>query len=187
MTPSARREVAATMGAALLAALLLFLASAGHWAQGTGRRPAGMSFVAVHASVTGRAVAGVVEAVALLALAAVVAVPATRGRGRLVVGALVTAGGIAGAIGAVGTRSAARAQVLHRLPPGAVVSTSPWWVAALAGGALLAAVGVVVAVRGPSWSALSARYEPPAARRDKQPVGDAGAWDALDRGEDPTA
>lgn len=187
MSPAARREVVATMVAALIAALLLFGSSASRWAQGTGRRPAGSSFVTVHASVTGRSVAGVIEAVALLALAAVVAVPATRGRGRLVVGVLAGAGGIAGAVGAVGSRSSARAQVLHRLPVGAMVSTSPWWMVALAGALLLAAVGVVVAVRGPSWSALSSRYEAPAARRERLPAGDAGTWDALDRGEDPTS
>lgn len=186
MSPSARRELIAAMAAALLAALLLFVASSAHWAHGTGRRPAGSSFVAVHASVTGRAVAGVIGAVALLALAAVVAVPATRGRGRLIAGLLVTAGGVAGAVGAVTARSQAAAQLRHRLPAGAVVSTDPWWLAALAGGVLLAVVGLVLAVRGPAWSALSSRYETPAARRTKHPAGDAGTWDALDRGEDPT-
>jgi uncharacterized membrane protein (TIGR02234 family) len=187
VTRSVRREVGATVAGALVAALLLFLAAGAHWAHGTGRRPAGTSFVAVHASVTGRDVAGVVEAVALLALAAVVAIPATRGRGRVVTGVLVAAGGVACAVGAVAARSSARSHVLRALPAGASVSTDPWWVVALVGGVLLAAVGGVVAVRGPSWSALSTRYEAPAARRQRRPPGDAGTWDALDRGEDPTS
>lgn len=174
------------MLAALLAALALFGASAARWAHGTGRRPAGTSFVTVHASVSGLAVAGALDAVALLALAATVAVPATRGRGRLVAGVMVAAGGMAGAVTAVAARSQARGRVLHALPAGASVSTDPWWLLALAGGVLLAAVGVVLAARGPSWSALSARYEAPGTRREARAAGDAGAWDALDRGEDPT-
>jgi hypothetical protein len=169
---------------ALGAAALLFVASGAHWAHGTGRRPAGTSFVTVHASVTGHAVAGVVEAVALLALAAAVAVPATRGRGRIVAGLLVLAGGVAGVVGAIDSRGGARTHVQRALPAGASVRTDPWWVAAVVGGLLLAAVGAVLVVRGPRWSALSSRYEPPASR---SAPGDAGTWDALDRGEDPTA
>ncbi len=186
MTPSARREVTVAMVLALVSAVLLFVASGAHWAHGTGRRPAGVSFVVVKASVSGHAVAGVVEAVALVALAAVVAVPATRGRGRVVAGILVFAGGIAGAVGAVASRSSARAHVVHQLPTGATVVSDPWWSAALAGAVLLALVGAILAVRGPRWSALSSRYEPPAATKVATP-GDAGTWDALDRGEDPTA
>jgi hypothetical protein len=59
----------------------------------------------------------------------------------------------------------------------------------VAGGVLLALSGALLALRGPRWSALSARYEAPAARAAERPTGpgDAGTWDALDRGEDPTA
>lgn len=185
MSAGARREAVVTMLAALGAAVLLFVASGAHWAHGTGRRPAGTSFVTVHASVTGHAVAGVVEAVALLALVATVAVPATRGRGRIVAGLLVLAGGVAGVVGAVDSRGGARTHVQQALPAGASVVTDPWWVVAVVGALLLAAVGAVLIVRGPRWSTLSSRYEPPSARTDLK--GDAGTWDALDRGEDPTA
>ncbi|WP_445548819.1 Trp biosynthesis-associated membrane protein [Frankia sp. CiP1_Cm_nod2] len=50
---------------------------------------------------------------------------------------------------------------------------------AAAGGVLLAGGGLLVALRGHTWSALSARYRAPAAR----PV---DAWEAIDRGDDPT-
>jgi len=133
----------------------------------------------------GMEAAGVVEAVALLALAAVVAVPATRGRGRIVAGLLVLAGGVAGVVGAIDSRAGARTQVQHALPAGSSVVTEPWWVVAALGGLLLAAVGAVLIVRGPRWSALSSRYEPPSGQANLK--GDAGTWDALDRGEDPTA
>lgn len=185
MTARARREIAAAMAVSLLAAVLLFVASGATWAHGSGRRPAGSSYVVVHASVSGHTVAGVVQAVALLALAAIVAIPATRGRARIVAGVLVVAGGVAEVIGAVVSRGGARTHVLHALPAGAAVDTDPWWILAVFAGLLVVAVGVVLVVRGPQWSSLSSRYEPPAGR--SAVPGDAGTWDALDRGEDPTA
>ncbi|MGH3743402.1 MAG: Trp biosynthesis-associated membrane protein, partial [Mycobacteriales bacterium] len=118
MSARSRREAVGAVLLALLAAVLLFVASGAHWAHGTGRRPAGTSFVTVHASVTGHTVAGVVEAVALLALAAAVAVPATRGRGRVVAGLLVLAGGVAGVVGSVASRGDARTHVRNALPAG---------------------------------------------------------------------
>lgn len=184
MTARSRREAAAAVLAALVAAVLLFVASGAHWAHGTGRRPAGTSFVTVHASVTGHSVAGVVQAVALLALAAAVAVPATRGRGRVVAGLLVLAGGVAGVVGSVSSRGHAQTHVRQALPSGATIATDPWWVVAVIGSLLLAAVGAVLVVRGPRWSALSSRYQPPSGRTALP--GDAGTWDALDRGDDPT-
>ncbi len=184
MTP--RGEAAGASALALLAAVALFVAGGARWAHGSGRRPAGGSYVLEHAAVSGHTVAGVVEAVALVALAGAVAVPATRGRGRLVAGALVAAGGVAAAAGAVARRGAARGHVLHDLPAGASVTVDPWWLLALAGGVLLTAAGILLAVRGPRWQALSSRYEAPGAQRER-PAGDAGTWDALDRGEDPTA
>lgn len=185
MNVRGRREAVGAVVLALLAAVLLFVASGAHWAHGTGRRPAGTSFVTVHASVTGHAVAAVVEAVALLALVAAVAVPATRRRGRVVAGLLVLAGGVAGVVGSVASRGDARRHVRDALPSGASVVGDPWWVVAVVGSLLLAAVGAILVVRGPRWSALSSRYEPPAKRSALS--GDAGTWDALDRGEDPTA
>lgn len=184
MSPRVRREAVGAVLLALAAAALLFVASGAHWAHGTGRRPAGTTFVTVHASVSGHSVTGVVQAVALLALVAAVAVPATRGRGRIVAGVIVLAGGVAGVVGSVTSRGDARTHVEHALPPGASVVTDPWWVVAVLGSVLLAVVGSVLVLRGRRWSALSSRYEPPAAR---SAPGDAGTWDALDRGEDPTA
>lgn len=185
MSARSRLEAAAAMATALLAAVLLFVASGATWAHGSGRRPAGSSYVVVHATASGHAVAGVVQAVALLALAAVVAIPATRGRGRVVAGLLVAAGGVAEVVGTVVSRGGARTHVRDALPAGSVVVTDPWWVLAVFAGLLVVAVGCVLVVRGPRWSALSSRYEPPGGR--SAAPGDAGTWEALDRGEDPTA
>ena len=181
-----RRESVLACALSLVAAGALFLAAGARWAHGTGRRPAGSTFLVVRAAVSGHTVAGVVGAAALVALAGAVAVPATRGQGRRAAGVLLTLGGLAALVGAIVNRGAGRAHVLHALPPGATVVVDPWWVLAALGGLLLSGAGLMLAVRGPGWSALSARYEAPAGRRAAAPPGDAGTWDALDRGEDPT-
>ena len=54
--------------------------------------------------------------------------------------------------------------------------------------ALVLLAGVATAARGHRWSAMSARYEAPTV--DPQQVRartDATMWNALDRGDDPTA
>jgi len=61
--------------------------------------------------------------------------------------------------------------------------TTAWALASVAGGLALAAGGAFAAARGPSWPGLGTRYER-AARRPAE--GPTAAWDALDRGEDPT-
>ncbi|MEO5877399.1 MAG: Trp biosynthesis-associated membrane protein, partial [Streptosporangiaceae bacterium] len=66
------------------------------------------------------------------------------------------------------------------------VTTNAWWTVSLAGGLLLAAAGVLTAVRGARWPGMSARYD--AVNAVPKKVGDdpAGLWKSLDRGEDPT-
>ncbi|MDQ7904574.1 Trp biosynthesis-associated membrane protein [Phytohabitans sp. ZYX-F-186] len=61
--------------------------------------------------------------------------------------------------------------------------TTAWALACVAGGLALAAGGALTALRGPSWPGLGTRYERAARRRGDRPT---DAWDALDRGEDPT-
>ncbi|WP_250212952.1 Trp biosynthesis-associated membrane protein [Acrocarpospora catenulata] len=124
------------------------------------------------AALTGDEVAAWLTPVALAALAGCVAVLATRGVWRSVVGVLVAlcgAGVVAAGLQAYGT---------------AVLDRTYWPVAAVAGGALLLVGGLVTALRGRRWAGMSARYSrtpddsAPSARR---------LWDALDEGLDPTA
>lgn len=145
------------------------------------------------------------SAVSLVALAAVVAIPATRTVGRRVVGALLTVLGatlvvLAGSA-AVDLRRTSAAWA-DRSPDigGAVevVATTPaWaWLAATSGLAILLA-GLAVAIRGPSWPGMGRAYErpgragpegagDPAGRPTEGPSGARDTWDALDRGDDPT-
>ncbi len=69
-----------------------------------------------------------------------------------------------------------------------------WPVACVLGGVAVAAGGFLAVRHGHLWSAMSSRYErtpaPAVVRRessDLEPADNRAAWDALDRGDDPTA
>lgn len=106
-------------------------------------------------------------ALALVALAGAGAIIATRRAARTTLGVLlVLIGAGVAAGGAYG-----------------LTETTAWPLACVAGGLLAAAGGAFTAARGRRWPSLGTRYE-----RAPEPTsaGAAGAWDALDRGEDPT-
>ncbi|MGJ6966446.1 TIGR02234 family membrane protein [Streptosporangium sp. G11] len=136
------------------------------------------------------------------ALAAVVAVLATGGVWRGLVGAVMALGGagmIAGSWWGSGASAALRISA-EQAPMSAatapqVASAVAWPLLASAGGLLLLAGGVAVILRGGRWPGMSGRY-------DRQGAGPAGEsrpapaesapseralWDALDEGTDPTA
>ncbi|WP_240742094.1 Trp biosynthesis-associated membrane protein [Micromonospora zingiberis] len=120
-------------------------------------------------------------ALALVGLAGGGAVLATGGWLRRAIGALLTLLGLALAGGGgYGLVADLGDQVSRH-----------WPALTLVGGLLAATGGVLTAARGNRWPAMSARYE----RRSRQPAEPAGpirgagtvdAWEALDRGEDPT-
>ncbi|GAA3760997.1 Trp biosynthesis-associated membrane protein [Micromonospora maritima] len=123
-----------------------------------------------------------VSALAWVGLAGGGALLATGGRLRRLLGALLAGIGLAVAVGGgVGLTTA---------------DVSRHWPAlVLAGGLALAAGGAFAALRGAGWPAMGARYErraatsaavPGGADRPAVERGTRDAWDALDRGEDPT-
>lgn len=146
-------------------------------------------------ALTGRDLAPLGAAMGWVGLAAIAALLATRTWGRRVTGAVVlVAGGAAGVTGvafgltevasggggtfvaaALGDESAAAATS---------VSISAWWVVALLSGLAMLACGMLALVDGPSWPRLGARYSRPDSQATVPSA--AAAWDALDRGEDPT-
>jgi uncharacterized membrane protein (TIGR02234 family) len=183
----ARRELGSAVLLVLAGAVLLLVSTAGDWVTGVQVRPDPLPPSPV--AVSGGEAAGPVRALALVVLAGVPALAATRRTGRVVVGVLLVLAGVAA--------GAATAQVLG--DPGAVVPADAQEVAvsgrpllALAGAAVTAVAGAVVAVRGRRWAALSRRYDAPSADGPAPSAGRAGPvegpemWDALDRGEDPT-
>ncbi len=135
-----------------------------------------------HGTLTGNALAPL-SALALLGLVLALGIAPTRGRGRLVVGAALTALGVVVAVVAVvqASRAAERATMLARqgriagLPAAADTrtTTSPAGpVLVVAGGALLALAGLETLRRGASWPALGAAFRAPPDRATHAPRAD---------------
>lgn len=179
--------------------------------------PRPLPFSADTLRVAGRTLDPAPTAFALVALAGAVAVLATKGLWRRLVGVLVALSGAgviwrsAAAVPAVRT-ARARALVMTEHPhverslaQVPHVTTHPGWgIASILAGVLVLLAGALIAVRGGRWAAMSARYEspvagapdgPPAAGDDAgdddddraRARADAALWSALERGEDPTA
>jgi len=164
------RELQVCVLVVLVGALLLFVAGGRDWVVRTGTST-GLPGLQAPREVLTAGSQDAVRALALAGLTAVGALLASRRWGRIVVGVLLLAVGLgAVAVALVGGRASA------------------WSYVALLGGLLLALGGALAAVRGRRWAALSGRYDAPAAREER-PVArpEVAAWDALDRGEDPTA
>jgi uncharacterized membrane protein (TIGR02234 family) len=185
----------AGLAAGAVGAAVVLWAAGETWARG--KAPAAGSLLPV--SVSGKAVSGLPDALAVVALAALVAVFAVRGVARGVVSVLLALCGAgtvwAAAAGAVATgplnAAAAKTAGLTTATAQDVTHTAWPWIAVL-GGVLLLTSGVLAVARSASWPAMSARYErdgspkPRAARRAPDPEHPAELWKALDRGEDPT-
>jgi len=146
--------------------------------------------------VSGRTVDGAITALALVALAGVVAVIATKGAARRVIGGLVALSGVAllwRIVAAMPAVTDGRARELVRAahpqvagPPH--VTTHPIWAAlSLIGAVLVVAAGLLIAWRGGRWAGLSARYDRAAVDPEQSRArADASMWTALERGDDPT-
>lgn len=190
MPSTPRRELALAVAGCLVGGLVIAVAAGRPWA--SGQLTAAPGFPAHRVTVTGAATAPAVRALGYLALAGVVAVPASRGLVRRAVGVVLALAGAVVAARSVTASPAGPADiVLHR-------SGWPWL--AVAGGLVVVAAGALTAVLGPRWRDLSSRYDAPGARPGAGTApateADAGAadetaqqaalWDALDRGDDPT-
>lgn len=183
----------------LAAAALLGAAGAGLAAGLTGRTWAtvtvrgGPDLVPSVQHLTGKSLSGGIAALGLAGLAGIAALLATRGWARTGVGVLLTAFGVLIAVlsplavrHAHVVSAAADRTNLTRLTGDLTVHVGGWWIAALAGGILLAAAGLLTVVRGRRWPGMSARYDRPGTAPR---VGDdpASLWKSLDRGDDPTS
>ncbi|WP_406071633.1 Trp biosynthesis-associated membrane protein [Micromonospora sp. NBC_01638] len=184
-----RRELTYAVLLCLAGAALALWAATRNWSVELTVRPAPLP--PVRDTRSGAGLLPWLPALALVMLAGGGAVLATRGRLRRVLGVLLGALGLAVAAGGG-----------YGLVADVGGSVSRQWPAlCLVGGLLAAAGGLWTALRGGGWPAMGARYERPA-RTTPEAVsapGPAGpptpmagrrtteAWDALDRGEDPTA
>lgn len=205
------RELSVALLVQALGAGAALLLAAQTWQRLTAAREG--PFATVQVSMTGRDVDPAGTALALVALAGVVALLATKGRWRRLVGMVVAlAGGfmIVRALLSIGAVSAGRAQsfIAERRQTVStpadtrvtIETVTAWPVLSALCGLLVLVAGGLVAVRGGRWQGMSARYErerPPAPVTDAvtdtpedaaEREGKAAAtmWTALDRGDDPT-
>ncbi|MEX2982018.1 TIGR02234 family membrane protein [Streptomyces sp. C36] len=197
--PDAPRGGRRSVGAALLlgaaGAALVLLSGGRTWSEGSA--PAAQGTLAEQAS--GQDVTALPGALAVVGLAALVAVFAVRGAGRLVVAVLLAlsgAGTVAAAlVGADDTgaleEKAAKVAGNTQATIGDVTHTAWPWVA-VAGGALLFLAGLLAVRYGRRWPTMSGRYERDGTPRPRRPRAAVDPdrpeelWKALDRGEDPT-
>lgn len=196
-----RREFVLALGLDLIGAAGALLIALRTWQVVTTPRPHPLRDDVL--ALTGRTVDGAPTALALVALAGVVAVLATRGVPRRVVGAALALAGVGmiwRALAATQAVSTAQARALvaekHRtvtIDAGVVprvTTQSGWAVLTVLCGVLVFVAGALIAARGHRWQAMAARYERQP-DRDVDPEADrakaaASLWTALDRGEDPT-
>lgn len=162
------------------------------WQTVVTHRPRPFADTVLH--VSGRTVDAGPTALAVVALAGLVAVLATRGVARRIVGVLLTVAGVglvwrsAADAGAIGT---ARAQALAAAKhPGIALGTHvdvhpQWAILSAICGVFVVAAGALVALRGHRWVGMSSRYEAPVGN-DERARADATMWAAIDRGDDPT-
>jgi uncharacterized membrane protein (TIGR02234 family) len=173
---------------------LVLLAVGRPWVELVARRPSPLPDVTL--ALSGRTLEPLVAGLGIVGLAGVVGLLATRRWGRLIVAAIVALSGIGVAVTALTRLTAPDATEARALledagrsaGTAAVTATAhPGWpLLAAAGGLLLALGGAVALLRSRRWPTMSTRYETPAARSER-PRTDAAVWDALDRGDDPTA
>ena len=182
---SSRRELIVAIALCLLGSALVLVAATRAWV--SYRVGVAAPLPPRHFSVTGARLVPGARPLALVGLAGVAAVAATRGLARVAVGVLLTVAG-AGIAAVVARAAADPGAAMRRAGPftdfhvANGVSLGAWPYVALLGAVLVAAGGLLVVVRGRSWASMSSRYDTPSAR----PAGERSLWDALDRGEDPT-
>jgi hypothetical protein len=173
-----RRELSIAVVACVLGAAVALLTSSRTW-----RVVAAKGVVPLRGDdLTGSELMPWLPAVALVGLAGAGALLATRGVVRAVLGGLLVVVGLPlVAAGAYGAATATGGRLVYPVLLGV-------------GGLLIGYAGVRALRRGTSWPALGSRYERPSATEPVEYVersgpsrSDVAMWDALDRGEDPTA
>ncbi len=184
-----------------IGAALLFLGFSQVWATAVVRQE---GLPSLTFELKGREIQPAGSAAAILALAGIAGLVATRRFGRAVTGVLLVGEGLLAAGGALwfGLGAGNRADVVRLVSEKAgidvdpALSITPWWLVVVVGGALLVVAGLAAAFRGSRWPVMGRRYErSPETDAAAAATGATGvsagaaaasAWDQLDQGVDPT-
>ncbi|MFE7620769.1 TIGR02234 family membrane protein [Streptomyces sp. NPDC057496] len=194
--PGSRRSLAAGLLLGAAGATVVLLSSGQTWAEG--RASVGGGFLPLSAE--GQDVTGLPAALAVVGLAALVAVFAVRGAGRLVVAGLLALSGLgAGLSACLGAVDRAALDEKAAQTTGDTQATidalshTVWPYVTAVGGLLILLAGLLALRYGKRWPTMSGRYErdgTPRPRRASRTAPDPDRpedlWKALDRGEDPT-
>jgi len=193
----ARAEFALALLLDLLGAALTLIFATRTWQTITVSREAPLHPLSL--DLTGRKIDSLPTALALVALAGVVALLATRGVWRRIVGVLLALAGVGIVASAIVDRDGVGTTRAQDLLQAALPSVGPandsigigpvssvWWVLTLMCGVLIAVAGALVAWRGHRWAGMSAKYDRSASENQDVAKRDASLWSALDRGDDPT-
>jgi uncharacterized membrane protein (TIGR02234 family) len=211
-TPS--RQFALTLVACVAGAGLIVLGLRQSWAHAVFTAPHPLP--AQDISVSGQQLVPLASALALAALACLAAVIATRSWARRVAGVVLAALGAGAAVAAAvplqasAVLAAARAQAASGAAGGsttggttsggtahvliiagaaghAVMTGTPWRVAAVCGGVVIVLTGLATAWRGPRWPVMSARFDRTGTTGARPPrASTESMWESLSRDLDPT-
>ncbi|MGW0559065.1 TIGR02234 family membrane protein [Streptomyces sp. NPDC003016] len=190
-----RRGLAAALLSGALGAAVVLLASGQTWAEGVAAVGGGR----LPLDVEGQEVTGAPAALAVVGLAALVAVFAVRGTGRLLVSVLLALSGAGaavtaflGASGGAALDEKAAEMTGDAAATAASLTHTAWPYVTAAGGLLILIAGLLALWGGRKWPAMSGRYERDGSPRSRKapaapdPDRPEDLWKALDRGEDPT-
>lgn len=191
-----RRSLAAGLLLGAAGATVVLLASGQTWAEGEAAVGGGT----LPLSVDGQDVTGLPAALAIVGLAALVAVFAVRGGGRMIVAGLLALSGLGAGLSAyLGASDSVALDEKAAQTTGDAGSTidalshTAWPYVTALGGLLILLAGLLALRYGRRWPTMSGRYErdgTPRPRRKAPAAPDPDRpedlWKALDRGEDPT-
>jgi uncharacterized membrane protein (TIGR02234 family) len=196
----ARREFAVALGGTLVGAALILLAAGRPWAHvGVSNIGASVSRV----SLSGHAVAPLPSALAIAALASCVALLATRGLLRIVIGVVLAGLGTGAFLSSAAVtehsvrQSGALADKISLAPLAdahVAVALTAWRHVSVLGSLLVLGAALLVCARGRTWMSMGRKYDAPTPAVSEQPMpaaenahlSDHDLWERLDAGDDPT-
>jgi uncharacterized membrane protein (TIGR02234 family) len=179
-----RRELTLAVGLCALGAALVLFAEARPWLEW--RDLQSLTAAGVHLTLSGRKVSSSASALAWVAAAGAVALIATRGMTRALLGGLLALAGVGILLVDLDWLTGVTPASVDGMRISSPHRVITWPVVSMIGGAVILAGGLLAAVRGRSWSGMGSSYEAPGGEPEP-PVTEKGVWDALDRGDDPTA